>query len=146
MERAALLAFLLAACHGVEDDSAADSGTPDAFPLEGTWDDDWGGVHTIDTETWSMVYKTGTSVFHIETITLDETWLVARNDAANAWYPNLYSRFDWTLSEGSPWYCQVAWNATDPTAAAAAAAADPTDPATSGCGGYPWNRLVPHEG
>ncbi len=145
MERAALLAILLAACHGGADDTAGETGATDDFPLEGTWDDEFGGLHTVTPETWTMVYPTDTSVFHIESIALDGTWLVARNDETNAWFGGLYSRFDWTVAGGDLWYCQVAWDAADPAAAAGSGSADPANPATTGCGGFAWNRLLPHE-
>jgi len=148
MERIALATLLLAACHGAKDDTAADTAgqdtAADAFPLEGTWDDDWGGVHVITTTTWTMTYPKDSSVFHVEEIALEEQYLVALNDTANAWYPDLYSRFDWVLVDAAPWYCQVAFDAADAAAAAGAGGADRTDPAAGGCGGYAWTRLVPH--
>ena len=150
MERIALATLLLAACHGDVDDTAADTAgqdtAADAFPLEGTWDDDWGGVHVVTTTTWTMTYPKDSSVFHVEEIALEDQYLVAKNDTANAWYPDLYSRFDWTVPGGDPWYCQVAWDRADADAAAATPAADPADPAAGGCGGYPWTHLAPHGG
>jgi hypothetical protein len=117
-------------------------------PVEivGTWVDDFGTTHVIDELAWEMTGDGWSSLFHVESVFDDEAFLVARNDSANDYSPDLYSRFDWTTDEdGELWVCQSVFDAETAAAAEGAAAPDATDPATGGCGTFPWSHLVEAE-
>ncbi|HOU53129.1 MAG TPA: LIC_13355 family lipoprotein [Myxococcota bacterium] len=114
----------------------------EGIEIAGRWVDDWGGRHVILDGSWEMV---GMAFFHILEFHNDGRWIVAQNDLRNDWSPGLFSRFDWTVTEAGLWYCQTAFAAATREEAAATPAADPTDPATGGCGGFPWTRLVPDD-
>ena len=116
---------------------------PEANKGHGTYDDDWGGVHTIATESWEMDYSGSISQYHIAEYSNDDDYLVAANDKANAWDAGWYSRFDWTESAGDLWYCQIVYDAKTAEEAAASPGADPSDPAKGGCSGFSWSRLIP---
>ncbi len=109
----------------------------------GEFIDDWDTRHTVANDLWTMGEGDGASLFHISQYDNDAMWLVAQNDSNNAWSADLWSRFDWTWYEGELWYCQTAYGAATETDAVATAAADATDPATTGCGNYPWTKLMP---
>jgi hypothetical protein len=112
----------------------------DAIALEGAWDDQWGASHEIADELWLDSYG---NTFHIADYSNLDSYAIAQNDAANYWNPSLWSRFDWTLSGGAVWYCQTAFAASTEAAARGTAPADATDPATGGCGGFSWTRMLP---
>lgn len=132
------------------DDSAAtddsgggdDSGGSADIAIAGSWTDDYGGDHTITNDSWSQYG--GSSVFDFTEYDNDEAYAIAQNGSANEYNPDLYSRFDWTWDAADQlWYCQTAYAAASEADALATAAADPTDPSTTGCGGFPWTSLTP---
>ncbi|MCB9676140.1 MAG: hypothetical protein H6737_13550 [Alphaproteobacteria bacterium] len=129
MDRILPLTFLaLFACTGETTD----------LEIAGAYTDDFGGLHDISQDTWVM---DGVGVFHILTVDADADFLVAQNDAANDYNPDLYSRMDW-LDDGTDlWFCQIAYDAATEADATAATGADRSD-TTSGCGGFGWTRLV----
>jgi hypothetical protein len=109
-------------------------------PLEirGNWVDDYGFDHEITQTEW----KTMGSIFHITQFSNVADFAVAQNDAANAYNPNLWSRFDWTRDRGGDlFYCQIAYDAATEEAALAATGADRGDLST-GCSGFAWSKLT----
>lgn len=116
----------------------AHNGSP-GIVIRGSFSDSWGSHHVITNSTWTS----GSSVFHISQVDNGAKYLIARNDQGNTWNPCLWSRFDWTRSEGKLYYCQTAYNAATEAAALSTPPADPSDPATSGCGGFSWTELLP---
>ena len=104
--------------------------------IRGNWVDDWGGSHNISEDLWDM----GGSAFHISNYDNFNHYAIAQNDSANAWYPDYWSRFDWTWSGSSYYFCQTAYNAATEADALATAAANSADLAT-GCGGFSWSKL-----
>ncbi len=117
-----------------------DSDLPIApLEIEGKYTDGWGGTHEVTSQTWTM---DGTGVFQIAEYDNDGNWLVAQNDAANAYNPGLWSRMDWTVHESTLYFCQTAYAAASQQAAKDTPAADATDPATTGCGGFAWSTLT----
>ncbi|MFH1811970.1 MAG: calcium-binding EGF-like domain-containing protein [Pseudomonadota bacterium] len=107
-------------------------------PLEiiGSYVDDWGFDHEITQASWVNMGST----FHTSQYSNAEDWLVAHNDAANTYNPDLWSRFDWTHSSGQLYYCQSAFDAASEQAALAVTPANSGDLST-GCGGYAWSTL-----
>ncbi len=104
----------------------------------GAWVDDWGTSHDIAQDSWTM----GDDLFHISQLDNQADYLVAQNDAANAYNPELWSRFDWTWHEGELYYCQIAYDAADEASAAGNEDADRAD-LDAGCAGFSWSRLTP---
>jgi len=113
---------------------------PEGLEIAGRWVDGWGGRHVILDTSWEMV---GMAFFHVVEFHNDGRWMVAQNDEGNDWSPGLWSRFDWTFAGPDLWYCQTAFAAATREDAVATPPADPSDPATGGCGGFPWTRLDP---
>lgn len=126
--------------------------------LVGSYLDQYGGPHTITASAW----LSGPSLFHLLDFSNDETWAVARNDCANAYFPGLYSRFEWLVVEGgeggaagaagaggaaaagSTYFCQIGY---DEASQVAARQLPPADRANlkKGCNGFPWSRLTPND-
>lgn len=130
-----------------DSDTDADSDTD--LEIIGTYTDDWGGTHVIDMKSWVQTYaaadtgsKDSVSAFAISTYDNDNDYLVAQNDAANEYYAELWSRFDWVYKDGDLFYCQIAYDAKDAATAEAVDTADPTFPADGGCNKSPWTELT----
>ena len=129
-----MAAFLcISACAGDNTDSQSH------LNIIGTYVDEFGTTQTITQTTWSDSFG---DVFHILSYSNFQEYLIAQNDAANAFNPSLYSRFDWTRFNGDLYYCQSAFDAPDFNTALAASA-DPSNPSASGCGGFLWTNLTP---
>lgn len=106
--------------------------------IAGAYTDEYGSMHLIDAATWTL----DTSVFHILAFDNDADYLVAGNDPANEFFPDLFSRFDWSIDGDAVHYCQTAYDAPDQQTAESTPPADPGD-LTTGCGGFPWTLLTP---
>jgi hypothetical protein len=113
------------------------------IPIAGQWTDDWGTAHQIASGLWVQSSEFGRSQFIIDTFDSDAGFAVAFNDEDNQWSPGKWSRFDWTWQDDVLYFCNVTFEAETSVAAEAVPAADPTDPATSGCGGFAWTVLHP---
>ena len=117
--------------------------TTPSTSIVGTWMGGFGAVHTITNEQWSMDWGTGYPlVFNISTWDESQWTLSAQNDPSNGFYEDLWSRFDWTWSEGDLYYCQTAYAAVDESTALGLDRADDTD-LSYGCSGFPWTSLAP---
>ena len=121
---------------GVDDTAVDDTGELQDIALLGSWVDNWGASHEVSNETWTS----GASAFAITQYDNDEAFLIAQNDADNAWNPELWSRIDWAWSEGDLMVCQTAYDKATEEEALATPAADSTD-AAAGCGGFSWTLL-----
>lgn len=130
-------------------DSDADAG---ALEIIGDYHDDWGGEHHVTATAWTAIYPgfgdagPDTSVAHITSYDNGGDYLVAQNDSELNYYPDLWSRYDWTtdeLTDGGVdlFYCQIEYEAADEETAAANGSADPGD-LIGGCGGFSWSRLI----
>lgn len=123
-------------------DATTDDGTTGA-PIEapeiaGMYTDEYGSMHTVDVLAWTI----DTSVFHVLAVDNAGDHLVARNDAANDFFPDLYSRFDWYLEGEELYFCQISYDAPSEADAEMTAPADVAD-LMMGCGGFPWTLLTP---
>jgi hypothetical protein len=122
-------------------DEGGDGGTT-GIELAGSWLDNWGGDHEISDALWSSY--AGSSLVHLSGYDNEANYAVGQNDEANAYNPELWSRFDWTVdSDGTLWFCQSAYDSASEEEALAVPMADPTNPAASGCGGFAWSSLSP---
>jgi hypothetical protein len=107
--------------------------------VEGAWVDDWGFDHVVTGTAWTTMG----SVFNVTQYDNAADFLVAQNDGANTYSPNLWSRFDWTFTpQGKLYYCQVVFDAATEAAARGNTTANREDLA-EGCNGFGWSRLGP---
>jgi len=131
-------------------DTDADAGDLEVI---GSWAESWGATHEITAESWTAVFPgmgdagPVTSVAHIESFDNEEDYLVAQNDDVDSYFPDLWSRYDWTfedLADGGVdlYYCQIEYAAADEETAEASDGADAEDLA-AGCADFPWTRLTP---
>ncbi|MEN9785546.1 MAG: hypothetical protein RLZZ299_810 [Pseudomonadota bacterium] len=134
------------------DDADLDAGcggypwSPLRHPLavSGTWADTWGTQHIVDPFVWTMTDGDTTSRYHIAVIDDVAGWVVAQNDADNAWSPSAWSRIEWYWdSLGALLMCQSTYDATSKDAALAGPLADRSDVLAGGCGGFAWTAMTP---
>jgi len=142
---------------GTPNSETVDSGTPndetdsgaqcklEATPaasaptIVGAYTDGYGATQHIAATTWTIV----TSVFHLSQVDNAQSFAIAQNDCANAYFPGAWSRFDWTYDAAqSLWYCQTAYDAASAELALQTPAADAQNLDT-GCGGFAWAKLTP---
>jgi hypothetical protein len=127
---------------GESDESVPVCGTPHATAsatpaIACAYVDQWSTLQLITDTVWSDSWG---DVFHILQVDNASAFLVAQNDALNAYNPSLYSRFDWTWNSDALYYCQSIYSAATQSAAAAGPGGDPANLA-AGCGGFSWTRL-----
>ena len=116
---------------------------PAKLSIIGSYSDNFGGSQDITAETWTMAYEgSDPSVFNILSFDNKTQVVIAQNGATNAYNPDLFSRFDWTISESVLYYCQTAYDAASEQAAVDTKAADAANLET-GCGGFFWSFLLP---
>ncbi|MDH4247546.1 MAG: hypothetical protein OEW39_07000 [Deltaproteobacteria bacterium] len=111
--------------------------SPGTLILQGSYTDDWGGSHAITPVLWDMGVN---ALFHILKYSNAGEYLIAQNDSANTWNPNLFSRMDWSYQKNALYYCQIEFWANDAVTAEANTTADRMDLA-AGCGGFGWTLL-----
>jgi len=131
-----------------DDDATADDddATPEELSLGGSFIDNWGGLHTIADGVWTGGTAPTTSTFTITQYDNTAMFLVAQNGGANAWNPDIWSRFDWAWVDTQLYFCQTAYAAASEQDAVDTPAADSSDPASGGCNGFEWNSLTEHQG
>lgn len=106
-----------------------------AFPTREVW-----GYHAIDDAVWTDAFG---STYAITQYDNDAGVIIAQNGAGNGYNPGAWSRFDVTSDgEGGWYYCQTAFAAAAEADALATPPADASDPATTGCGTFPWSHLI----
>jgi hypothetical protein len=109
----------------------------ETLEIAGSYTDDYGNTHEITGDTWTTMG----SVFHITQFDNDQDFLVAQNDSANEYNPDLWSRFDWVFDgDSNLFYCQAAYAASSEQEALESTSADRGDLET-GCGGFAWSGL-----
>lgn len=110
--------------------------SPPEIEIAGFWTDGFG---TIVVESDQFVYED--DIVHLTRYDNDAGWAVGQNDSGNAYNPDLWSRYDWTRSEGSFFYCQTVYDGATEQAALDATPADASD-LTAGCNGFSWSELT----
>lgn len=117
--------------------------TPGPLEVIGEYDTDWGGfVRVTDSSIGLQWYREDVAITAYDN---DNDWIVGQNSSDDPWNPDLWSRFDYSVTEDGVLWCQTAFGAESEEAAAATEAADSSDPAT-GCGGFPWTLLTEGQG
>ena len=121
--------------------------TPEPLALVGSYADPFGGHHEISPSLWTQSGFGNPSYFHVTHFSNADQVVIAQANGHNAWNAGLWSRFDWTWFDAGDgralWFCQGTLDAASEADALAATPADATDPATSGCGGFGWSKVVP---
>jgi hypothetical protein len=118
-------------------------GAGSGLAIVGSYVDDYQSTHVITDTTWTLGFEGATpSVFHITMVSNPNQYLIAQNDAANQFSPSLWSRFDWTQSQGSLYYCQTTYDAATEEAALATPRAN-VDDLNKGCASFAWSKLTP---
>lgn len=111
-----------------------------ALEIEGNYVDQWGNTIAITSDTLTLA---GMGRYNIADFDNAANWVVAENDAANEYFPGMWSRFDWTEHDGNLYLCQIAYADESLEAAKDTEAPDASDPANAGCGGFGWTVLTP---
>ncbi len=105
--------------------------------LEGSWADNYGGTTLIT----SFAYGPAAMSDWSNT----DKWFITQNPADDEWNPSKFARAVWAeADDDSVWVCTVDFGLeTFDEAAASEATADDSDPASGGCGDFPWTNLRP---
>ena len=72
--------------------------------ITGYYLDNFKGYQQVGKSIWNSGGPHGKLLFHYCAVSEVEKHIVAQNDATNKWYPNKYSRFEWTKSGTDLWY------------------------------------------
>jgi hypothetical protein len=128
---------------GAGGEAGSASGPAEPLAICGEYADEFDTSYVITATSWTLTYAGSDPL--ASDITLydnEEQYVVGRNDSANAFNPNLWSRFDWTQFDTALWVCQSAYDAPSEAAALATARPDDSDPSVDGsCGVGAWSRL-----
>jgi hypothetical protein len=133
-------------------DTTGDSGTGDGGSatggveppeIVGTYTDSWDVTHIIAEGTWTQESADATETFQYTIVDNEADFLVAQNGPDNEWYPGLWSRFDWTVTDGDRlWFCQETFGANTEEDALNAPPPSRDDPENTGCGDWGWTELL----
>jgi hypothetical protein len=128
------------------DSSTGDGGTStggvEPPEIVGTYIDSWDITHVITETTWTQDSDTGVSTWLFSVVDNEQDFLVAQNGPDNDMYPGLYSRFDWTVTDGDRlWICQEVFSANTEEDALNAPPPSRDDPENTGCGDWGWTEL-----
>jgi hypothetical protein len=118
-------------------DTDTDTGPVEALELAGMWIDNWESLHEISNEAWTTAEDTWTFTSSDN----DARFAIAQNHIDNAYFPGLWSRFDWTWHQNTWWFCHTAYDAETETQALETPAAQDAEPSVTGCGEFSWTRL-----
>jgi hypothetical protein len=101
-----------------------------------------GITHVIDANRWDQLADFGDAIFHIDGYDNDAGYVLAQGDATNEFFPERWSRFDWTWDGTDLYYCTAVYDAATVEDALMVPLSDSSD-LELGCGGFPWSPLVP---
>ena len=104
----------------------------------GSFDTNFGATFAVDAERVDDGFGGTYTV-----LSFDDARVVAQNDSSNAFFPDLFSAFDFAEVNSSWYYCQIEFEAATEEAAESATPGDSTAVDTDGCAGFPWTRLDP---
>jgi len=130
---------------GSTGDGGTSTGGVEPPEIVGTYTDNWDLTHTIAETTWTQEATDPPSVSTWEFVIVDNEadFLVAQNGPDNEWYPGLWSRFDWTVTDADRlWFCQETFGANTEEDALNAPPPNRDDPENTGCGDMGgWTEL-----
>jgi hypothetical protein len=125
--------------------------SPYAFPLAGTWTDNYGATLTLDGTTWESSATYGDSLFHV--VAYGDNFVLMQNDADAAYYANKWTKLEFVsiteagsgTSAGDFTYCSTVY---DGETAEAALLSDTsgfynTADISAGCNGFPHSIASP---
>jgi hypothetical protein len=102
--------------------------------VAGTWSSEWGEEAISGTRWDSAALRAWSNL---------DNWAITQMPADDEWNPSKFSRVVWTEAvDGAFFYCIVAYGLeTQAEAEATENTPDTSDPATGGCGDFPWTAL-----
>jgi hypothetical protein len=113
--------------------------------IVGTYTDNWDFTHVIGETTWTQESADDpptVKTWEYAVVDNEADFLVAQNGPDNEMHAGLWSRFDWTVTDGDRlWFCQVAFDANTMEDALNVPAPNREDPETHGCGDWGWSEL-----
>lgn len=111
---------------------------PPTLEIIGTYDSEWGSIHEITEDAWDDAA--------IVSFDNDTRTVLLKNPENDPWNPGKYARHVWTPAEGGGfWYCTAAHGKDTEAEANEGEAPDSSDPASGGCGEFPWSLLTPRD-
>lgn len=113
-----------------------------ALGVRGRWATNYGYYEDLSSFAWSFQ----------AVVEYGDGWAITQNAEDDEWFPSAFSKMVWTSpgDDGRWWYCTADYGLeTLEEAQSTTAEADATDPASGGCGGFPWTLMrepLPIEG
>jgi len=110
---------------------------PTELEVTGVWNDNFGGWTSIGADHWGT--------HRVESYDNAANWAITQNPADDEYNPSKYNLMVWTEAvDGRWWTCTVAFGLDTADAARATEdTSDSSDPATAGCGDFPWTEMTP---
>jgi hypothetical protein len=130
------LALALFACGGDDEPPPVVEPLQGDLEVIGTWESQFGGDFVITKTTWDTAtvreYSNATNTAYVQ------------NPATDMFNPNKFAKNVWTNTvDGNFYYCTIDFGfETLDAAKASTKVADSTNPGQSGCGGFPWTKLL----
>lgn len=112
--------------------------------IAGDYKDEHGTRHLISDRRWVISGNGPASTFRVVRTNLENGYVVARNDGANPYFANRYSRFDYVKKKnGRVFFCQIVPDAVSIADAESRAPANIDARDGKGCAGFPFSVLLP---
>ncbi|HRP69169.1 MAG TPA: hypothetical protein PLY93_06530 [Turneriella sp.] len=117
--------------------------TPVVNPVMGNWKDDWGNSFSIGAILWSSPWGDADTIVLYNAI---DSYFIIQKPSNDAYNPSKYQKVILTKKASDYFTCTLSpFNSTTQvTAMAIADTSDKTDPATGGCDGFSWSKLIPN--
>ena len=119
---------------------SADEENAVEIEISGRWQSGFGGTEEISSDAWVTAWST----LAIVSFDNDTNVAIVQNPPDDAFFPDKFSKIEWTEIEADQFfYCTIDFGLDTAEAAEQSEnRADSTDPATTGCGGFPWTDLT----
>ncbi len=125
---------------GSEETGSEETGTEDTAPpaelaLIGDWIDDWGTDVVITAD--AVIFPWATQTIHSFDNEAESLLAVDASGETDVWY-----RYDWTMQDGTFWFCTAVFDGTSAEDAAGRADSDRAAYDADGCGGFAFSQLL----
>jgi hypothetical protein len=105
--------------------------------IAGIYTTEWGQTITISDTEWAEELDTSHFVYVISQYDNVEGYIIVQSSEDETW-----SRFEWTVSSDTLYYCQVVFGEATETDAESDENLADADDLDEGCGGSPWSELT----
>jgi hypothetical protein len=112
-------------------------GECESLEIVGTYTTEWGQTVVITNTEWAEQLDTSSFSYVISQYNNEEGYIIAQSSEDETW-----SRFEWTVSSDTLYYCQVVFGEATETDAESDENVADADDLDEGCGGFSWTELT----